>query len=468
MKRRALRRIGLCLLSAALLLSGCRLSAAPAEKTAQAAFSAQIQEPSPGPTADGTAQETPAPSQEADGAAQETSAPSQETGSAAQETDGAAQETPAPSQAADGAAQQTPSDSGGGCDVDTLLAGMTLREKVGQLFIVTPDALDPAQARSSSTAGAVKVTDAMLAALADYPVGGIIMFSRNITSPEQITVFNAQLQQASAIPLFLSVDEEGGSVARLANHRAFTLPKYQSAAAVGSSGDPAQALDMGSTIGAYLARYGFNMDFAPVADVNTNPDNPVIGNRAFSSQASVAAQMASAMADGLKGQGIIPVFKHFPGHGDTAEDSHKGLAVTYKTAEEMAACEWLPFQQAGALDCVMVGHIAAPAVTGDLTPATMSYQLVTQVLKNQLGFQGLIVTDSLSMGAITGNFTSGQAALGALQAGCDLLLIPASLEEAFEAVVSAVEDGSLSMERLEDSVARILRFKAAYGLLPSD
>lgn len=366
-----------------------------------------------------------------------------------------------PTQAVSSAAvlSKTPTPEPNG--VDALLERMTLRQKVGQLFIVCPEAL----ATSDSKTGATALTADMAAALKEYPVGGIIMFSANLVSPDQITKFNADLQNASEIPLFIAVDEEGGRVARLANHPAFDLPKYQSAASVGAGGDAAAALEMGSTIGVYLRRYGFHMDFAPVADVNTNPDNPVIGTRAFSSDAGIAAKMAGAMAEGLRKEGIVPTFKHFPGHGDTAEDSHKGIAVSYKTKRELEACEWLPFAEAGSQDCVMVGHIALPEINSDLTPATLSRTVVTDILKGELGFRGLVVTDSLSMQAITETYTPGEAALGALEAGCDLLLMPEDLPEAFEAVVTAVEDGTFGERQLDAVVRRILAFKQAHNLL---
>lgn len=363
-------------------------------------------------------------------------------------------ETPEPTQAETQPTESTEPPS----VIETLMEQMTLRQKVGQLFIVRPEALDET--------GVTAVTDAMADALAQYPVGGVVMFSKNIISPEQITAFNEALQKVSAIPMFISVDEEGGLVARLANHAAFDLPKYKNAAAVGSGGDASQALAMGSTIGSYLKEYGFNMDFAPVADVNTNPDNPVIGTRAFSSDAQTTARMASSMAEGLRSQGIIPVFKHFPGHGDTAEDSHSRIAISYKSAEEMRACEWIPFQAATRQDFIMVGHIAVPEITGGLTPSTMSGQVVTGILKEQLTFQGLVITDSLEMGAITESYTSAEAAITALQAGCDILLMPENLREAFDAVVSAIEDGTLSLEWLEGTVEMILQFKLEHGLLP--
>ena len=216
-----------------------------------------------------------------------------------------------------------------------------------------------------------------------------------------------------------------------------------------------------------MASSARSRDFAPVADVFTNPANRVIGSRAFSSDPAVVAQMAQGMAMGLRNQGIIPTFKHFPGHGDTAEDSHYGVAVSHKTADEMRSGEWLPFRKAGGLDMVMVGHIAAPEITGDLTPATWSYTLVTEILRQEMGFEGLIITDSMSMGAVTGSCSAGEATLAALAAGCDLILMPENLPEAFEAVLQAVEIGTIPLEELMCRVERILRFKEANGLLDS-
>lgn len=345
--------------------------------------------------------------------------------------------------------------------VEVFLSGMTLRQEVGQLFLVRPEALTPPE---ESGGPAAAMTAGMAEMLSRYPVGGVVQFGENIVSPEQITAFNRDLQASSTIPLFIGVDEEGGAVARLANSPGFDLPKYQSAAAVGG-GDPPDARDMGVTIGGYLKEYGFNLDFAPVADVNTNPDNPIIGTRAFSSDPDRAADMAEAMAAGLREAGIIPTFKHFPGHGDTAEDSHAGLAVNHKTEEALRACEWIPFQRAGEWDLIMVGHIALPEVTGDDTPASLSKRIVTGILREELGFSGLAVTDSLEMGAVAESYGPGEAALAALEAGCDLILMPEDLPAAFEAVCDAVQSGEISAERLHESVRRVLEYKINYGIL---
>lgn len=341
---------------------------------------------------------------------------------------------------------------------------LTLEQKVGQLFIVRPDALDLTLSQETindvHADGVTAVTNDMRKTLQQYPVGGICQFGKNIESPSQLARFNADLQAASATPLLIAVDEEGGLIARLANNDVFNLPRYASAAAVGASGDPADAREMGQTIGSYLKTYGFNMDFAPDADVNTNPDNPIIGERAFSSDAATAAQMAAAAADGLRENGILPTLKHFPGHGDTAEDSHTDLAVTYKTREELENCELLPIAADTGLHAVMVGHIAAPNVTGDMTPATLSPTLIGMIPDAE---NALIVTDSLAMDAITAAYTPGEAAVLAIQAGCDVLLMPNSLPEAYAAVLDAVQNGTISEARLDQSVNKILHYKEVYA-----
>ena len=368
----------------------------------------------------------------------------------------AAAPTPTPASTPAPTAAPTPADA------------LTPEEKIGQLFIIRPDALDltlPQETINDAKAdGVTMLTDAMRETLQAYPVGGICQFGKNITDPEQLAQFNADLQAASRTPLFIAVDEEGGAVARLANHPAFDLPQYESAAAVGASGDPADACAIGQTIGAYLKEYGFNMDFAPDADVNTNPDNPIIGTRAFSSDAATAAEMAAAAADGLRTGGILPTLKHFPGHGDTAEDSHTALAVTYKTLDELQACELLPFAADTGLHAVMVGHIAAPNVTGDLTPASLSGTMITGYLRGELGFTGLVITDSMAMHGVTDAYSSGDAAIAAIEAGVDIILMPEVLSEAFDAVVAAVENGTIPEARLNESVYRVLQYKQLYGI----
>lgn len=223
---------------------------------------------------------------------------------------------------------------------------------------------------------------------------------------------------------------------------------------------------MGQIIGGYLKTYGLNLDFAPVADVNTNPANTVIGNRAFSSDPAVAAQMVASAVQGFHDAGILCTLKHFPGHGDTAEDSHYGTASSTKTWAEMRETELKPFAAgiAAGADVVMTAHITTPNATQDGLPASLSYTMLTERLRGELGFTGVICTDSLSMQAIRDHYSAAEAAVTALNAGADLLLMPPDLPEAFDGVLEAVQNGTISEERLNESVRRILMLKQKAGL----
>lgn len=346
-------------------------------------------------------------------------------------------------------------------EVEAALASMTLREKVGQLFAVRPEALDFEQ-----RSGGMKLTCSMREDLRSYPVGGIVLFATNISSQSQMTALIRDFQRSAGNSLLVAVDEEGGPVARLANSSAFDLPKFPSASAIGTTGDPEQARTMGRTIGGYLKHYGFNLDLAPVADVNSNPLNPVIGRRAFSSDPDVTAGMVRAAVQGFHEAGMLCTLKHFPGHGDTLEDSHVGTATSTKTWEEMKAVELLPFEAgiAAGADVVMAAHITTPNATEDGLPASLSYTMLTERLRGELGFTGVICTDGLGMKAITDHYSPAEAAIAALDAGADLLLLPADLQEAFDGVVAAVESGRISEERLDESVRRILTLKEKAGL----
>lgn len=345
--------------------------------------------------------------------------------------------------------------------VEAKLTTMTLREKVGQLFWVRPETLDFSLNPEKKT-----LTQTMRQNLEQYPVGGIAVFKKNIQDENQLSSLIADFQSASKIPMIVAVDEEGGAVARLANHEAFSLPKYTSARDIGKTGDPEQARQMGRTIGGYLRFYGFNLDFAPVADVDSNPANPVIGRRAYSTDAQQTAQMVAAAVEGFQEAGMLCTVKHFPGHGDTGQDSHYGTATSYKTWEEMKAMEMLPFEAGitAVADVVMTAHITTPNATTDGLPASLSYTMITERLRGELGFQGVIVTDALEMNAIKNHFTPAESAVAALRAGADVLLMPSDLRAAFDGVVQAVEDGTFSEERLNESVRRILTLKQKAGL----
>ncbi|MCC8129010.1 MAG: hypothetical protein LIO51_03620 [Clostridiales bacterium] len=335
-----------------------------------------------------------------------------------------------------------------------LLDGMTLHEKVCQLFIVTPEELTGIS--GTATVGGATTQ----AALQDYPVGGIVYFAGNILTQDQCTAMIESTQSYSELGLFIAVDEEGGTVARIGRNSAMGTTSFPNMATVGAQGTGA-AYNVGLTIGSEITQFGFNLDFAPVADVNTNPDNPVIGSRAFSSDAAEAAELVASAVQGFRDGGILCCLKHFPGHGDTATDSHYGLAETAKTLDELRETEFLPFQagiDAGA-ELVMVGHISTPNITGNSVPASLSSYMVTDILRGELGFDGLVVTDSLSMEAITDQYGSGEAAVLAVQAGVDLLLMPEDLSAAVSALEGAVGDGTLTESRIDESVLRILTVK---------
>ena len=347
--------------------------------------------------------------------------------------------------------------------IEEELSQMTLREKVGQLFYIRPESLDPGIEYATSadlpSFHLQEVNERMEATAARYPVGGVVLFAHNIKDPEQLADFVEDLRELPGTPL-LCVDEEGGRVARLANNPAFGLPKYESMAAFRSPGEVKAAA---FAIGSYLNRLGFDIDFAPVADVNTNPENIVIGNRAFSDNPADAAKKVRAYVKGLRKAGVLGCLKHFPGHGDTQADTHFGYAVSGKKWEEMASCEMIPFRagiRAGA-PLVMTAHISAPAVTGSEVPSTLSPVVLQEKLRGELGFEGAIITDALEMGAISRQYPVPEACVLALEAGVDILLCVKDYPACFEAVLSAVEEGRLSEERIDESVRRILHLKHA-------
>ncbi len=347
--------------------------------------------------------------------------------------------------------------------IEAQLSRMSLREKVGQLFCVRPEALDPVF--QSSGKGMVEykmqaVNEQTKAFSEQYPVGGVTLFSHNIDNPEQLKAFTQDLHALPGAPL-LSIDEEGGRVARIGGSENFHVPTYASMAAVGATGDPAKAYEAGVAIGIYLKEYGLDVDFAPVADVNTNPRNIVIGDRAFSDNPKTAAPMVVKFLDGLEKVGIVGCVKHFPGHGDTVGDSHHEYVQSDKTWEEILNCEMVTFKaaiEAGA-PMIMSAHVAVPNVTGDKLPATLSHLMLTDKLRGELGFKGVIITDAMGMKAVSDRYASGKSAVMTLQAGADIVLMPENLPEAFEAVLSAVEDGKLPESRIDESVRRILALK---------
>lgn len=339
--------------------------------------------------------------------------------------------------------------------VEACVADMSLEDKVAGLFIITPEQL-------TGVGTAIQAGEGTQEALKKYPVGGLVYFAKNIQSEEQLKEMLAKTVSYATYPLFLGVDEEGGSVARVADQ--LKLTNVGPMADIGAGGDPGAAYTAGQTIGNYLKDYGFNLDFAPVADVLTNPDNKVIGDRAFGSDAAVVSQMVASAVQGLQDTGVSACIKHFPGHGDTSGDSHEGAVETDRTAEEMQGTEFLPFQagiEAGT-DMVMVGHISAPGLTGgDAAPASINENIITGVLRRQLGYDGIVITDAMNMSAISEYYTADEAAIKALKAGADMILMPEDFVTAYEGVIAAVKDGTIDENRINDSLKRVYRVKYA-------
>ena len=342
--------------------------------------------------------------------------------------------------------------------VQETLDGMTLEQKVNQLFMLTPEQLTGVET-------AVQAGDATRSAYEAHPVGGLIYFAKNLQNPDQtrqmLSNTSQYARQISGLPVFLSVDEEGGQVSRIASNSAFQVPVFEYLNQVGQRGDTQEAHDIGSQIGAYLKDLGFNMDAAPDTDVLTNPANEVVKYRSFGSDPQLVASMAQAELQGLNEQGIIGMYKHFPGHGGTTADSHEGYVYVEENLDQLKSGALVPFQSGidNGIRVIMVSHIACPNVTGDNTPATLSQMLITDVLREQMGFDGMVITDALNMGAITEQYSSGDAAVKALQAGADMLLMPEDFGSAYQGVIDAVNAGTLTEERINESVSRILKIK---------
>lgn len=337
------------------------------------------------------------------------------------------------------------------------LKKMTLEEKVAQLFIATPESLG----------GVDPVTDAsqFQSQFTNLPVGGLIFFDKNFVDAAQTQAMLAGAQSFSQeklnLPIFLCCDEEGGTVARVANSGVLGVAPQPSAADLGASQDLNLIRRQGQYVGQYLHQLGFNVDFAPDADVVTNPENTVLAGRTFSSDPNQAGEMALAFAQELEAEDVLPVFKHFPGHGSTSGDTHNGFAYSSRTLADLENCDLIPFKTgiANGIPAIMVAHISLPNYTGNDLPASLNPEVITGLLRNQLGFSGLIVTDAMNMGAIANNYDSREAVIRALQAGADMVLMPADLYPDYEAVVNAVHTGVYPEAQLNDSVLRILKAK---------
>ena len=331
---------------------------------------------------------------------------------------------------------------------------------MAQLFVVRPEAITGVD--TVTQAGAVTQE-----ALRAYPVGGIVYFQKNLLAADQTEKMNANsqayAQEACGLPLLVGVDEEGGTVSRVGGNPGFAAPNAGNMADVGATGDPAQARAVAQTIGGYLHDLGFNVDFAPDADICGDPAVDVMALRSFGGDPALVGSMVAAQVEGFSEAGVLCAAKHFPGIGGVPGDSHEGAIVSDKTLDELRAWELVPFEaaiEAGA-PLVMVGHLSAPNATGNDVPASINPAVVTDLLRGELGFEGLVITDSMGMGAVDGFCTPDQAGVAALQAGVDLVLMPADFAAAYQGVLDAVRSGALPESRIDESVTRIVKAKLA-------
>lgn len=331
-----------------------------------------------------------------------------------------------------------------------LMQRMTDEQKIYQLFFVCPEDLTGEE--RTTALGSQNV-------FASRPVGGVMIFGHNIENEKQLMALTAALQRqatkAGLYPLFIGTDEEGGAVSRVANK--LDYPLAPSPQEIGETGDEALALKTGREIAAYLTPLGFNICFAPPADTVIDKAQP--GVQTYGQDPELVSRMASAMAEGLRESGIVPCYTHFPGHGAMEGTSLGNLSIR-RTLDEMRALEWIPYRDAieNDIEMILVSHGLVRAV-GDDIPASTSYPVISGILRGELGYDGLIITDSLRMAAVTSNYKTGQECVAALKAGADMLLLPPNLNAAVRAIQKALVSGDITMERIEESVERILAVK---------
>ncbi|SES01175.1 beta-N-acetylhexosaminidase [Butyrivibrio fibrisolvens] len=366
-----------------------------------------------------------------------------------------------------------------------IVSNMTTQQKVAQMIM-------PALRTWGSGDDAVPATtlsDEQKAVLTKYSFGGVIIFGQNIEEAGQTTQLISSMQEANAMggavsSLLVSIDQEGGYITRLSTGT--SMPGNM---AIAATNDPDNAYLAGDVIGSELSVQGINVDFAPVMDVNNNPSNPIIGVRSFSDDPKVVSQYGARFIEGLHNNHVMVALKHFPGHGDTDTDSHTGLPLIEKTYDQLKNLELIPFTQvASSADFVMTAHIQYPNIeTGTYTsistgeevylPATLSKTILTDILRKDIGFEGVIVTDAMEMDAIASHFDPMDAARLAINAGANMLLIPVDisspddikeLDDYINGIVAGIDNGLISMDCVNDSVYRILKAKSKYGLMNDD
>lgn len=327
---------------------------------------------------------------------------------------------------------------------DNKIDEMSLEEKIGQLLIISYRKDD--------------IKEKLPTILEEVKPGGFILFSENITTYDDTINLIKSIKNSNDIPLFIGIDEEGGNVQRLKNLKDYKTSDIPYMSYVKTIND---AYNLGKVIAEELRVFGINLDFAPVIDCNWDNPKSVIGKRAFEGDYTTVAKLGVSLAKGLKNNKVIPTYKHFPNHGATTTDSHQDLPVINKTEEELLNNDLIPYQEAikNNADMIMIGHLALPQITKDYTPASLSYEIITNLLKKKLGFKGLVVTDALNMQALTKNYSEKEILIKAINAGADLLLMPEDPVNAVKIIKEAVNEGLISEERINESVEKILSLK---------
>ncbi|MEU0566270.1 beta-N-acetylhexosaminidase [Nonomuraea sp. NPDC005983] len=346
--------------------------------------------------------------------------------------------------------------------VQRALAKMSVEEKVGQLFMPVLYGTSAGSVSGENQARYGAQTPAKV--VAKYHLGGVILFPQNVRSTGQVVALTNGLQKASPeVPLLIGTDQENGLVSRMSA----LMTDFPGAAEIGATKDTSLSRAVAKATGEELRALGVNLDFAPVADVNVNPKNPVIGTRAYGDDPQAVAKMVASAVKGFADAKVAAVAKHFPGHGDTDVDSHTGLPVIKHTRSQWQQIDAPPFKAAIAagVDVVMSAHIVFPKLDPSRDPATLSKPILTGLLRNELGFKGVISTDALNMEGVRKKYGDGEVAVRAVQAGADLLLMPNDFGKAYRAVLGAVKSGKISEQRLDESVTRLLTLKQSRGLL---
>lgn len=335
--------------------------------------------------------------------------------------------------------------------VNDTIAGMSLEDRVAGLFIITPEAL-------TGTDTVIQAGDTTREKLGEQPVGGLIYSSRNIRDESQLKEMLQNTKTYSKSVPFLVVEEEGGGRSPLAESG--LVENVGKMADIGAGADPEAARTAGSTIGGYLAGYGFNVNLAPVADLLVE-GNAVIGERAFGADAGQISSFVSSFVEGSQGSGVSACLKYFPGLGDAQTDAAAGMITSEKTLEDLTGTNFPAYQAgiASGADFVMVSHLSLPQVTGDNTPSSLSGKIIAEILRGQLGFQGIVITDAMNVAAITEYYTPDEAAVKALQAGADMILMPEDYTQAYQGVLDAVNSGAITQEQVDESLRRIFRVK---------